>query len=47
MKEKIIVGIICLLVLTGAIFSAIIISNNKNNSEQEKVTKISESPVTD
>ena len=47
MKEKIIVGIICLLVLTGAIFSAIIISNNKNNSEQEKITKISEAPVTD
>ena len=46
MKEKLIVGIICLLVLTGAIFTAIIINNKSVNEHGENLT-ISQVPITD
>lgn len=46
MKEKIIVGIIAILVLTGAIFTAIIIKyENKQEKNQEEI--IAENPLTD
>lgn len=47
MKEKLIVGIICLLVLTGAIFTVVIISNNKSDNNQGQNIIISQVPVTD
>jgi hypothetical protein len=48
MKEKLIVGIICVIVLIGAIFTAITIRNNKKNEEnfQENLV-IAENPLTD
>jgi len=47
MKEKVIVGIIATSVLIGAIFTAIIIKNNKNESKNIEETIISKEPVTD
>ena len=47
MKEKLIVGIICLLVFTGAIFTTIIINNNKENNDKGEKLITSEEPVTD
>lgn len=47
MKEKFIVGIICLIVLVGAIFTTVIIRNNSKNIEQEENMLISKEPVTD
>lgn len=49
MKEKVIVAIIAIIVLIGAIFTAIMIRNNetsKENTTQEKLI-VSEDPVTD
>lgn len=47
MKEKIIVGIIAVLVLIGAIFTAIIIRNDKKEEESKEELIISDEPVTD
>lgn len=47
MKEKIIVGIIAALVLIGAIFTAIIIRNDKKEEKTEEELIISDEPVTD
>ena len=47
MKEKIIVGIIAVLVLIGAIFTAIIIRNEKEKDRPEEEMIISQEPVTD
>jgi len=45
MKEKIIVGIISILVLMGAIFTAVIMRGNGKEMKQERI--ISHQPVTD
>ena len=47
MKEKIIVGIIAALVLIGAIFTSIIIRNDKKEEKTEEELIISDEPVTD
>ena len=47
MKEKIIVGIIAVLVLIGAIFTAIIIRNEKKEDRPQEEIIISQEPVTD
>lgn len=47
MKEKIIVGIIAILVLIGAIFTAIIIRDEKKEYKAQEKIRISQDPVTD
>lgn len=47
MKEKIIVGIISILVLIGAVFTTIIIRNDTKKEENYEIRKISQTPVTD
>ena len=47
MKEKIIVGIIFLLVLTGAIFTVVIIRNEVKEEKELERLEISQEPVTD
>ena len=47
MKEKIIVGIISILVLIGAIFTAVIIRGSANEKEKQQEITISQDPVTD
>lgn len=49
MKEKLIVGIIFIIVLVGAIFTGIMIKNNKESGEDNTKEKliVSEKPVTD
>ena len=47
MKEKIIVGIISMLVFIGSIFAVVIIRGNVNEKEMQKERIISEEPVTD
>lgn len=47
MKEKIIVGIISILVLIGAVFTTIIIRNDMKKEENYETRKISQIPITD
>jgi len=47
MKEKLIVGIIGILVLIGALFTTIIIKNNTEQEEKSQTRKISQDPLTD
>jgi len=47
MKEKIIVGIISIIVLIGAIFTAIMINNNEKEDEVQENIKVSQEKVTD
>ena len=47
MREKIILAIICLLVLIGAIFTAIIIKSEEKQKESQQELLISQEPVTD
>ena len=47
MKEKIIVGIISILVLIGTIFTVVIIRGNVNERELQQEIRISNEPVTD